>query len=411
MTFWNCIRIALVALRLNALRSFLTMLGIIIGISSVIVMVSVSSGAQQEVENLISSLGTNILRVRPGSSRFGGRLAGAGTATPFSEKDLKAMRSRFHFIEGASGSIDTTAPAIAAGLNWQTRVNGVHKEYVAIHSWVIEEGRSFTEQEVRSGGKVALLGKTVVAQLFGNSNPVGARIRIKNVPFKVIGVLQEKGQSSWGRDQDDLIMIPISTARLRIIGRTTPTISDEVGRITLQISSSYDLNQAQEEIEEFLREYRRIVPGADDDFTVRNYAEFIRTRTATQETMGLLLAATAAIALIVGGIGIMNIMLVSVTERTREIGIRLAVGAQQRDILRQFLVEAVTLCVVGSLFGVAFGIATTMFIADLGQWPVLIKPLTIIIAIGAAAIVGVFFGYYPARKASLMNPIDALRYE
>ncbi len=206
-------------------------------------------------------------------------------------------------------------------------------------------------------------------------------------------------------------MIPISTARLRIIGRTTPTISDEVGRITLQISSSYDLNQAQEEIEEFLREYRRIVPGADDDFTVRNYAEFIRTRTATQETMGLLLAATAAIALIVGGIGIMNIMLVSVTERTREIGIRLAVGAQQRDILRQFLVEAVTLCVVGSLFGVAFGIATTMFIADLGQWPVLIKPLTIIIAIGAAAIVGVFFGYYPARKASLMNPIDALRYE
>lgn len=411
MTFWNCIRIALGALRLNALRSFLTMLGIIIGITSVIVMVSVSNGAQQQVENLISSLGTNILRVRPGSSRFGGRLAGAGTATPFSEKDLKAMQSRFQFIEGASGSIDTTAPVIAGGLNWQTRINGVHKEYVDIRSWLIEEGRGFNDQEVRSGGKVALLGKTVVEQLFGNSNPVGARIRIKNVPFKVIGVLQEKGQSSWGRDQDDLIMIPISTARLRIIGRTTPTISDEVGRITLQISSSYDLNQAQEEIEEFLREYRRIVPGADDDFTVRNYAEFIRTRTATQETMGLLLAATAAIALIVGGIGIMNIMLVSVTERTREIGIRLAVGAQQRDILRQFLVEAVTLCVVGSLFGVAFGIATTMFIADIGQWPVLIKPLTIIIAIGAAAIVGVFFGYYPARKASLMNPIDALRYE
>ena len=206
-------------------------------------------------------------------------------------------------------------------------------------------------------------------------------------------------------------MIPISTARLRIIGRSTPTISDEVGRVTLQISASYDLNQAQEELEEFLRIYRKIAPGADDDFSVRNYAEFIRTRTATQKTMGLLLAATAVIVLIVGGIGIMNIMLVSVTERTREIGIRLAVGAQQRDILRQFLVEAVTLCVVGSLFGVAFGIATTMFIADLGQWPVLIEPLTIIIAIGAAAIVGVFFGYYPARKASLMNPIDALRYE
>jgi putative ABC transport system permease protein len=411
MTFWNCIRIALVALRLNALRSFLTMLGIIIGITSVIVMVSVSSGAQQQVENLISSLGTNILRVRPGSSRLGGRLAGAGTATPFSEKDLKVIQSRFHFIEGVSGSIDTSAQAIAGGLNWQTRINGVHKEYIDIRSWVIEEGRSFTEQEVRSGGKVALLGKTVVEHLFGNSNPVGARIRIKNVPFSVIGVLQEKGQSSYGRDQDDMIMIPISTARLRIIGRTTPTISDEVGRVTLQISASYDLKQAQNEIEEFLREYRKIVPGADDDFTVRNYAEFVRTRTETLKTMGLLLASTAAIALIVGGIGIMNIMLVSVTERTREIGIRLAVGAQQRDILRQFLVEAVTLCVVGSLFGMVFGIATTMFIANLGQWPVLIKPLTIIIAIGAAAFIGVFFGYYPARKASQMNPIDALRHE
>ncbi len=411
MTFWNCIRIALGALRLNALRSFLTMLGIIIGITSVIVMVSVSNGAQQQVENLISSLGTNILRVRPGSSRFGGRLAGAGTATPFSEKDLKAIQSRFHFIEDASGSIDTTAPVIAGGLNWQTRINGVHKEYVDIRSWLIEEGRGFNDQEVRSGGKVALLGKTVVEQLFGNSNPVGARIRVKNVPFTVIGVLEEKGQSSFGRDRDDLILIPISTARLRVIGRTTPTISDEVGRITLQISASYDLKQAQKELEEFLREYRKITPGADDDFSVRNYAEFIRTRMETQKTMGLLLAATAAIALIVGGIGIMNIMLVSVTERTREIGIRLAVGAQQRDILRQFLVEAVTLCVVGSLFGVAFGIATTMFIANLGQWPVLIKPTTIIIAIGAAAFVGVFFGYYPARKASQMNPIDALRYE
>lgn len=411
MTFWNCIRIALVALHINALRSFLTMLGIIIGIASVIVMVSVSNGAQQQIESLISSLGTNVLRVRPGSSRFGGRLAGAGTATPFSEKDLKVLQARFAFIEGVSGSIDTTAPVIAAGQNWQTRVNGVHTDYLEIHSWVIEEGRVFTDQEVRAGGKVALLGQTVIKQLFENSNPIGARIRIKNVPFTVIGVLQEKGQSSWGRDQDDLIVIPISTARLRIIGRSTPTISDEVGRVTLQISASYDLNQAQEELEEFLRIYRKIAPGADDDFSVRNYAEFIRTRTATQKTMGLLLAATAVIVLIVGGIGIMNIMLVSVTERTREIGIRLAVGAQQRDILRQFLVEAVTLCVVGSLFGVAFGLATTMFIADLGQWPVLIKPLTIIIAIGAAAIVGVFFGYYPARKASLMNPIDALRYE
>ena len=411
MSLWHCMRIALVALKLNAMRSFLTMLGIIIGIASVIVMVSVSQGAQKQVVDFIDSLGTNMLMVRPGASKFGGRYSEAGTETPFSERDIKALKEKFSFIEGASGSIDSVAPVIVGGLNWQTVINGVHRDYVYVRDWAIDDGRNFTDQEVRAGAKVALLGSTVVENLFGDASPINARIRIKNVPFTVIGTLEKKGQSSWGRDQDDAILIPISTARLRISGRSSPIVADEVGTVMLKIAPYKDINDAQEEIKDYLRERRHIAPGEEDDFTVRNLAEFIRARTETLNTLGLLLAATAAIALIVGGIGIMNIMLVSVTERTREIGLRLAVGARQRDILRQFLVEAVTLCVIGSLFGVAIGIGTTGVISRIGQWPIHISTPTILLAIGAAAVVGIFFGFYPARKASRMNPIDALRYE
>ena len=411
MSLWHCMQVALIALRLNAMRSFLTMLGIIIGIAAVIVMVSVSQGAQKQVLDFIDSLGTNMLMVRPGASMHGGRYSEAGTETPFSERDIKALKERFSFIEGASGSIDAVAPVIVGGLNWQTLVNGVHRDYLHVRNWVVKEGRNFTDQEVRAGAKVAILGSTVVDNLFGTASPLGARIRIKNVPFTVIGTLEKKGQSTWGRDQDDLILVPISTARLRIAGRKSPVISDEVGTVMLKIADYENIDEAQEELKDYLRERRGIRIGEEDDFTVRNLAEFIRARTETLNTLGLLLASTAAIALIVGGIGIMNIMLVSVTERTREIGLRLAVGARQRDILRQFLVEAVTLCIVGSLFGVAIGIGMTGVIARIGQWPIDISTLTILMAIGAAAIVGVFFGYYPARKASRMNPIDALRYE
>ena len=411
MNLVDSMKIALRAIRLNAMRSFLTMLGIIIGVASVIVMVSVSSGAQKQVEARIQQLGTNLLRIRPGSRFFGGRRSGAGTATPFSDKDIDFLKQEFSFINSASGRISSSAPVISSGLNWQTSVIGTHTDYFDVRDWVVAHGRGFTEREVRTASKVAILGQTVIKELFGESSPLNAKLRIKNVPFTIIGVLEEKGQSSFGHDQDDIIVIPISTARQRISGRSSRTVANNVGTISLKIDDKTNMNEAQAEIERYLRKHRKIKPGAADDFSVRNMAEFIRARTATQKTLGILLAAAAAIALVVGGIGIMNIMLVSVTERTREIGLRMAVGANQRDILSQFLVEAVTLCLIGSLIGVVLGISSALAIAKISQWPVLVSLPTIFIAITAAGVVGVFFGFYPARKASLMHPIDALRYE
>jgi putative ABC transport system permease protein len=280
-----------------------------------------------------------------------------------------------------------------------------------VRQWVIEEGRNFNDREIRSGGKVALLGQDVIKNLFDGSSPLGAKIRIKNVPFTVIGTLQAKGESSWGRSQDDVVFIPISTARMRVSGRDERAVPDAVGNIYLTVSLDRKIGIAEEELEEFLRELRKISPGAQDDFSVRNFSEFIRARNETSSTLGLLLAATAAIALLVGGIGIMNIMLVSVTERTREIGLRLAVGARRNDILAQFLVEAVTLCLIGSFFGVTIGVVTGEVIRRASDIPVLLNVPIIFIAIASATFVGIFFGFYPARKASRMNPIDALRYE
>jgi putative ABC transport system permease protein len=411
MNLWNTVEIALIALRLNAMRSFLTMLGIIIGIASVIVMVSVSSGAQKEVENFINSLGTNMLMVRPGADMFGGRRSSAGSAQPLRERDVAAI-GNLDIVEGLSGSVNSSAPVIAEGKNWTTTIYGIHTDYPMVRGWVIEQGRNFTDREVKIGGKVAILGQTVIKELFGEgASPLGSRIRIKNVPFTVIGILEEKGQASFGQDQDDVIFIPISTARLRVAGRQSRTVSDEVGTIMVKINNNVAMEEAQRDLEELLRVTRDIKPGAEDNFSVRNMAEFIRARNETENTLGLLLAATAAISLIVGGIGIMNIMLVSVTERTREIGLRLAVGARQRDILTQFLVEAITLCLIGSLFGVAIGVGAGAIIARLSEWPVLISVPTILIAMAAAAFVGIFFGFYPAQQASRMNPIDALRHE
>jgi putative ABC transport system permease protein len=385
------------------------MLGIIIGIASVIVMVSVSSGSRQEIERAIDQLGSNMLTIRPGTRMFGGRHA--GSTTPFTEKDIRTLRETMPFLDGISGSINTSAPAVYGNKNWTTGINGIHADYLSVRQWKIEEGRNFNDREVRSGGKVALLGQDIIEKLFDGSSPLGARIRIKNVPFTVIGTLQAKGESTWGRPQDDVIFIPISTARMRISGRNDRSVADEVGNIYLTVNLDRELNIAEEELTEFMRALRKVAPGAQDNFTVRNYSEFIRARNETSSTLGLLLAVTAAIALVVGGIGIMNIMLVSVTERTREIGLRLAVGARQKDILRQFLVEAVTLCLIGSLFGVAIGVGGGVVIRRLTEIPVLINVPIIFIAIASAAFVGIFFGYYPARKASLMNPIDALRYE
>ena len=411
MTLPETFQIAIGALRLNATRSFLTMLGIIIGIASVIVMVSISEGAKKQVEERINQLGTNLLMVRPGASFFGGRSRGAGTASPITEKNLNGLMERLPFIDGASGSIGTNTPVVLGNKNWQSQITGVHDSYFEVREFSVEEGRAFNDREVRSAAKVAVIGVTIIKNLYDGRNPIGTRLRIKNVPFQVIGVLEEKGQDSRGRDQDDVIIIPITTSRLRISGRARRTTADDIGTLYLKIDSSQDLTMAQAEIENELRILRKLMPGADDDFAVRNMAEFIRARTETMTTLGMLLAATAVIALIVGGIGIMNIMLVSVTERTREIGLRLAVGARQQDILTQFLVEAIALCIIGSIIGVAFGMGVTIVIANMSEWPVLFSIPVIVGAIMSAALVGISFGYYPARKAANLNPIDALRYE
>ena len=411
MTFWNSIKVAFVALRLNALRSFLTMLGIIIGIASVIVMVAISSGAQKEVDKMIGNLGTNMLIINPGAGRWGGRRSESGTDEPFSEKDLKSITQEFDFIEGSSGSIDAMATVVSGNRNWQSSINGVHADYPYVRGWVIEEGRCFDDREVRTAAKVAVVGQTIIDELFDGASPINEQIRINNVPFTIIGTLEEKGQAAWGGDQDNVILIPINTARQRVSGRTSRTVADEVGTMSFAIRSDADMEQSETDLEDFIRNLRKLAPEADNNFNVRNIAEMIRTRTETANTLGMLLAATAAISLVVGGIGIMNIMLVSVTERTKEIGLRLAVGARQRDILSQFLIEAVTLCFIGSLFGVAFGVGTAKFIGALTQWPISISLTATLIAIAAAAFIGIFFGYYPARKASRLDPIDALRYE
>jgi putative ABC transport system permease protein len=403
-------KVAIAALKVNALRSFLAMLGVIIGVASVIVMVSVATGAGQAIEARIKALGTNVLVVMPGSFTSGGRRSGEGTAVALSENDLAAIRASVPGVTAAAGMVSGSAPVVVGNANWTTSVNGVNEDFLEVRDWPVADGRSFSEAELRAGAKVVILGATTARELFGANPAVGEQIRIKNVPFNVIGVLSVKGQSGWGTDQDDTALVPLSTARRRLFG-AEQTVPDNLRQIMVEIASAEGMGDAQEEIENLLRERRKVRTGSPDDFQVRNMAEFIRTRSETQSILSLLLGATAAISLIVGGIGIMNIMLVSVTERTREIGLRMAVGARRRDILSQFLIEAVTLCVLGGLIGLSIGGGAALAMSIWGNWPVALSPSLVVIALVSAGLVGVFFGYYPARRASLMNPIDALRYE
>jgi putative ABC transport system permease protein len=410
MSLFDSLRIALVALRTNLLRSILTTLGIIIGVGSVIVMVAVGSGARSEVDRQIASLGTNMLVVMPGSAKVMGRAGGANSTLPLTESDLAALRDKVPGVIAISGQMSGSAPAIRGNQNWPTSVNGVHDQYFETRDWPLTLGRTFTREEVKSGARLAVLGKTVVDKLFSGEDPTGQVIRIKNVPFTAIGVLEPKGQSTWGSDQDDVIFLPLTAARGRILGRNQ-VVNDAVGRVHVKFDDETSLVEAQEQMESVLRQRRRIQPGAEDDFSVRNLAEFLKARTAALSTMSWLLGATSAISLIVGGIGIMNIMLVSVTERTREIGLRMAVGGRRRDILLQFLVEAVTLCVLGGLIGIAIGIAVAVVVAASAQWPILISPEAVLVALAAAGATGILFGFFPARRAARLNPIDALRSE
>jgi putative ABC transport system permease protein len=410
MNLLDSLGIALTALRANTLRSILTTLGIIIGVASVIVMVAVGTGARSEVDRQIAALGSNMLVVYPGASRVGGRSGGAGTRLPLSERDMQALRQKISGVVAISGLLQGSGPVVYGNANWSTSFMGIHNGFNEVRDWPVVEGRTFLPNELRTAARVAMVGKTVADKLFNGSDPVGATIRVMNVPFQIVGLLDSKGQNSFGRDQDDVVMLPMTAARGRIVGRSR-LVNDNVGNIHVKFEPGTKLAEAQEQMETLLRQRRRIKAGAEDDFNVRNLSEFMRARTSALTTMGWLLAATSAISLLVGGIGIMNIMLVSVTERTREIGLRMAVGGRRRDILMQFLVEAVALCLLGGLIGVGIGVTTAAAVALSAKWPILIAPNAIVMALGAAALTGIIFGFFPARRAAHLNPIDALRTE
>jgi putative ABC transport system permease protein len=404
------LRSALEALIANPLRSFLTMLGIMIGVASVMAMMAISEGAARQVDDQIASLGASNLTIYPGASRGGPRSSGASSDQPFTDADIDVIRQE-PFVTAVAARNSGSVTVISGQDNWSTSLYGTNTDYFITQSLQTAEGRFFDDREVSSGAAVAVIGRTVADNLFEGTNPVGQTIRANNVPLEIIGVLETRGASAGpGGDRDDLVIVPINTARNRITGGN-PTVAKYVTGMEVGITAGYDMTQAQEQLEARLREIRRIAPGGADDFRVFNIADFIRARSSTQATFGVLLAFTAAVSLIVGGVGVMNIMLVSVTERTREIGLRMAVGARGMDILGQFLAEALALCLVGGLIGSALGVGAAQLAAKLGEFPVEISPRIAIIAIGASALIGLFFGFFPARQAARLNPIEALRHE
>jgi putative ABC transport system permease protein len=403
-------RIALRALRVNRLRSALTMLGIIIGVGAVIAMVAVGSGATARIQEQIQAIGSNLIMVSPGSITSNGIRLGSGAGVTLSEDDAKAIAAECPAVAAVAPVVRGGAQVMNGNSNWATQIQGTTPDYLTTRDQTVDQGNAFTTDDVNSGAKVALLGKTVATNLFGDANPVGQTIRIKNVPFTVDGVLSAKGQSMTGQDQDDLILIPISTAKRQILG-TSQANARSVGSIMVQAVNSSAMDEAQREMQSLLHQRHHIQPGQDDDFTVRNLSEVFAAQESSARVMSILLGAIASVSLIVGGIGIMNIMLVSVTERTREIGLRLAIGAKTRDILSQFLVEAVTLSILGGVVGILSGIGASLLISYFAGWSTLVSPTAILMAFAFSGLVGVFFGYYPARKAALLDPIDALRYE
>lgn len=413
MTFLESFRTALQALRVNVLRSFLTMLGIIVGVASVITMVAVGTGAQTQVAEQIRSLGANVLMVVPGTARQGATRLEGGSGHTLSESDAKAIAAQLPQIRAAAPSIRGSAQLVRGSRNWNTVVNGTTADYFVIREWPLKAGRHFSKAEEDGAGKVALIGATVAKQLFGTDDPVGQEVRIMAVPFQVIGVLTDKGPSGAGQNQDDIVFVPISAAKLRLMGSANAVNREAVAYILVKAVSDEAMNAASKQIEGLLRQRHRHRMTADreDDFQVNNPAAAMAAQRASTKTIAWLLAAIASVSLVVGGISIMNIMLVSVTERTREIGIRLAVGARRRDIRNQFLTEATALCLAGGLVGIAIGCGTSIAVARLAEWPIFLGPDAVLFALLFAAAIGIFFGYYPARKAARLEPAEALRSE
>lgn len=404
----DTVKISLRALRTSKMRSFLTMLGIIIGVGAVIAMLAVGQGASKRISEQIASMGSNMLIVLPGAQTSGGLRMGMGTITTLTYNDALAIERECSAVAAVAPSVQGAAQIVVGNLNWSTIVYGTTPGIFAVRDLTIKSGRTLIDQDVRNATKVCVLGQTVVDNLFGDMDPVGQIVRIKKVPFVVVGVMDEKGQNAFGQDQDDIVYIPLTTAQKKILGTQ---FSGTVRAIAVKARSTEELTRAEEQITELLKQRHRIGPRGELDFTVRNLTQLMQTAEASSHIMTLLLGAIASVSLLVGGIGIMNIMLVSVTERTREIGIRMAVGAKTWDIRFQFLIEALTLSLIGGIIGIITGWVASLVIGKLAGWSVLISPMAIFLAFGFSAMVGIFFGFYPAYKASLMQPMDALRYE
>ena len=407
---FQTLRIALRSLRVNKLRTALTMLGIMIGVGAVIAMVSVGTGAQARVAEQIQSLGSNLIIVLPGSRNSAGLRLGQGSQVTITEDDAAAIGREIPLVQAVAPSSRGNAQVVYGNLNWSTNITGVTSDFFEARDWAIYSGRPILREDTDGATKVALLGQTAALNLFGDSDPVGEIIRIKKVPFTVVGVLTRKGQTTWGQDQDDVIVIPLSTAKKKVLGASQAN-SRSVHSISIKVLPGEDMSEAEAQVRTLLRDRHRLQPYQEDDFWIRNLAEVLQTQEETSAVLTYLLAAIASVSLLVGGIGIMNIMLVSVTERTREIGLRMAVGARGRDILTQFLVEAVTLSLIGGIIGIVLGIGSSNAISYFAEWRTVLAPGAVVLAFGFAAAIGIFFGFYPARKASRLDPIEALRYE
>ena len=402
------LRVALKALARNKMRTALTMLGMIIGVAAVIAMVALGTGAQQQIEEQVQSAGTNLIMVRAGNFRRGGVSMGMGGAPTLKSEDVDAIREQVPGAIYIAASVNTRDQVIAGGQNWSAQIEGTDIEFPMIRFWDLEYGTFFTQTHVRSAAKVAVLGSVVRDNLFGEgADPVGQRVRIRNQSFQIIGVMESKGSGQFGQDQDDTILAPYTTVQKKLRGRDGTNISG----MTISAASPDEMEEISAQITTVLRAQHRLIPGDDDDFMLRTQEDMASMRTGMTETMTGLLAGIAGVSLVVGGIGIMNIMLVSVTERTREIGLRMAVGAKGRDVLFQFLVEAVVLSLVGGLFGVALGFGLSEAVTRFLQWPTAVPANAVALAVGFAATTGIFFGFYPARKAARLDPIESLRFE